>query len=237
MTTQQIEDRIRYFLGADTTDPGVSQSDLYAILNDCYFEYWARYTRAWSVTASVSSGLSHFLMGSGDTAQWADCEGLEAWDGSTTDPDTLLAVYRPLKRFTEGQILSSIRSVGKTGPPENYSLSLKSRSLSASTSVFNVRVYPIPDGLYHYRARVRFWPSDLEQVGDVPEHMDEVQDEQLVLWTAYRIGVMRGYPERVLKRIAALLPPRLAAEMDLQDDRDWPLGPSRGIGQLDREVA
>lgn len=237
MTAQQVDDRVRRFLGPDSTDSPVSPPDLYQIMNECYLEYVARFTSAWRLSAVVNSGSTVFTIGSTDVGQWLDCETLEVWDGSTVDPDTGINVYLPLKRRSEGQILSATRGVGAVGRPQNYSLSLQSRSQAASTSVFRARVYPIPDQLYYYRGRIRLWPIELIEIGNLLESMDDLQAEQVAIWTAMRIGRLRSYPEDLVKRLAGLLPARIAAELDIHDYRDWPYSDPRHIGEAEREVA
>ncbi len=139
-------------------------------------------------------------------------------------------MFVPLKRLAEGQILFLNRSIGATARPLVYSMALKDRDLFATHSRFVVRVYPIPDIFYRFRARVRVWPgTELYLAGQSLFNMDDEQGEQLAVWVAGRVGAIVGYQSDYLTKLVEQLPPQLRAEIDLINTANWNFSEPRGI--------
>lgn len=236
MTLTQVETKVLQFLGADATDPPIAQSDLWAMINEAYLEYVARFTAVWSLSNTVTSSAvaGQFVFPATGNGQIIDWETLEVWDGTSLDPDTGIAIYRPLKRRMPGQIAHMRRSIGANGDPELYSAELLSErpDVSPPRSQYQVSVYPIPTTNRTYRARIRTWPTtELTAGANSLQFMDDPQAEQLVLWVAARIAWLLGYPEHLLTKLAGLLPARVAAEFDLQESVQWPISDSRLVGR------
>ena len=234
-TLAQVETKVLNFLAAEAAvEPVIAQADTWAMTNECYLEYIARFTNAWITSATGAGATPSVLMGSTTDGQWIDCENAEVWDGATLDPDTGLAVYTPLKRRTEGQILYVTRTEGATGRPRLYSLALRNRSLTVTRSQFILRVYPIPNATFTYRCRIRAMPTaELVAGGDVLAQIDDEQAEQIAAWTAARMATtLGGYSNDHVQKIADLLPPQLRAELDLIDSLAWPWSEPRRVGEL-----
>lgn len=240
MTLGDVETRVLNFLGSDTVErPTETQAERYAMINEAYVGYIAMNTSAWitSQTATPAAGSASFVMGNSLDGQWIECETLEVWDNVTLDPDTGLAVYRPLKHRNEGEILFLTRSQGAVGPPRLYSLALRNRSLSATRSQFTVRVYPTPDlaTSYTYRARIRAWPTtQLTVAGDILQQMDDEQAEMLAVQVAARIASVEGYQSEHIQAMIERLPDHIRAEFDINDILNWPFSEPRRIGEFPR---
>lgn len=238
MTLTQAETAVLRYLGSDATDPPITQAELWAMINEAYYEYVARFTSVWKTEAMVnsSSPSGRFFYPPAGGGQWIDIETMEVWDNLTYDPDTGLEVWVPLKRRTVGQVAYMRRSIGANAFPQIYALEMVSESMTALRTNYRVSIYPIPLTVHSYRGRIRVFPTaDLVAGGDVLQYMDDPQGEQLAIWVAGRLAELLGYPEDQVKRLAGLLPPRIAAEFDMMDALAWPISESRHVGHVVEE--
>lgn len=230
MTLADVETRVRNYLGPDTVEAPYSQADIWTFVNEAHHEYVARFTNSWKYGTIMNTSDQAFLMGDDVDGQWIECEGVDAWDNVTVDPSTGQPVYVPLRRASEGQVLFMTRSRGDVGRPNTYSLALRDNNPFATRTRFRCRVYPIPDGSYRYRPRIRTFPqTELYQAANPLLNMDDEQGEQLSAMVAARMAETFGYAIRDIAALTRFLPDTLAAELDIANARSWPFSTPRGV--------
>lgn len=223
MTFAALRTRFAQFLrSADATDPVISTTDRDTVLNEAFHFYWALYGSSFFYTADRSGSGNTIAFGVAGDNQWIELEQFERKVGTE---------YMPLKRQTIGQVLALARGEGATGAPEIYGPSLRSRTLSTTTSQFVIAVYPIPDQSYTYRARIRTWQSDLVNAGEVISSLSDPQADYIARLAAFGAGALLGYGDAWAASVLAPLPDAVRREFALDDYNRWPISTPRRIGE------
>lgn len=230
MTFDQMRTRFAaYMLTEAALDLPISTTDRDALLNEAYLEYESTYGSAVLPSATYASVAVSILVGASESTQWLQVDSAEV-----EDPIGSL-IYVPLIRGTFGAMLRLHATLGETGTPRQYGISLNTRNLSTHKISLRFAPYPAPTGSRNYRFWIKRCAPDLVNGGDATV-LDEPEVDYAIRIAAFRAGSTLGYPEDFLASLVAPIPDAKQAMMSIDhfNRSTAPIGKGHKAGEDER---